>query len=419
MRDRRQLRAVSSLLFSILVVLMLVLGFSSSYSLQPAQVPPTLGSFGTATVDGVLSPGEYGSCIGPVTLPLGGTQYTIIFCETNDATNDYYYFEINDLTELPGGDRFYLLFDNNNDDVIPACGAGLPVEDAIGFIMPPPSPLPSPLIDMNYCGLPSTGQPPAGPDPVGSQHINGMWSFTPGVGYRFEFSHPLNSGDSEDYALSIGSTVGWCIYYRDGDKPPPNIVDYPRECYYRYAATGKADLYGHVIKLREERTTGTTVTTTITTTVRTTTTTTITRPTTVTTTTTSVTTSTTTATTTITTTRPTTIMNTTTVTTTTTSVTTSTTTATTTTIQVSTVTSITTRTLETTTTATTTSIVIDPMLEIKLYILIGLVLAIIGIITWMIWKCCKKKVALEPPMTPTPPPEPPPPQPPQEEEEKG
>ncbi|MEM1945253.1 MAG: hypothetical protein QXX57_05905 [Nitrososphaerota archaeon] len=388
MQDQRQLHLVSSLLFSILVVLMLVLGFSSSYSWEPAHFPPNptfpsnLGSFGTATVDGVRSPGEYGSCIGPVTPPynLSGTLYTIIFCETNDGTNDYYYFEINDLT-LDGNDRFYLLFDNIHDGAIPTtCGAGLPVEDAIGFIMPPPSPLPSPFIDMNYCGLPFTGQPPAGVD--GGQHINAQGSFTSGIGYRFEFSHPLNSGDSEDYALSIGSTVGWCIYWRDASKPPPNIVEYPPDCYSIYAGSGSASNYGHVIKQGEEHTTRTTVTTTRTTTVTTTsittTTTTVVEPTVITNTTTL-------ATTVV-------VVNTTTVTTTSRFETTYTTTSTAATTQVSTVTSITTRTLETTTTATTTSIVIDPLLEIKLDILIPLVIAIIGLIIWLYLKCCKKKV---------------------------
>ncbi|MEM1966074.1 MAG: hypothetical protein QXH12_08160 [Candidatus Caldarchaeum sp.] len=364
MRDRRQMRAVSSLLFSILVVLMLVLGFSSTFSLQPALqpaqppgYPSTLGSFGTATVDGVLSPGEYGSCIGPITLPqsLAGTQYTIIFCETNDGTNDYYYFQINDLA-IHYNDSFFLLFDNNNDDLIPACVAGR--EDAITFLA---SRTP-PIVDEHYCGPP----PASAPDPI--QNLVKAFSFTPGVGYRFEFSHPLNSGDSLDYALSIGSTVGWCIVWRDGDKPPPNILDYPPECYYKFRATGQADLYGHVIKLGNQ-----TICPTVTTTVTTTITTTTTRPTTVT--------------------------------TTTTSVTTSTTTATTTTTQLSTTTSA--------TTITTTSIVIDPMLELKLDILIGLVITIIILVIWLLLKCCKKKVALEPPLTPSPPPEPPPPQPPQ------
>ncbi|MCS7136921.1 MAG: hypothetical protein NZ941_00950, partial [Candidatus Caldarchaeum sp.] len=212
--NSRGVRFVRSLVLSTLFVVMLLLGIASSFSMVPAHFPPNpnfpsnLGSFGTATVDGVLSAGEYGSCIGPVTPPynFGGTTYTIIFCEMNDGRNDYYFFQINDLTQN-GNDRFYLLFDNAHDGAVAACGPGIPVEDAIGYVEPPPRPLPSPLMDMHYCGQPTTDQPPATVD--GSQHITSAHSFTPGVGYRFEFSHPLNSGDPQDYALSIGSTVGW------------------------------------------------------------------------------------------------------------------------------------------------------------------------------------------------------------------
>ncbi|MCS7137541.1 MAG: hypothetical protein NZ941_04130, partial [Candidatus Caldarchaeum sp.] len=316
---------------------------------------------------------------------------------TNDGSNDYYYFEINDLTQN-GNDRFYLLFDNAHDGAVAACGPGIPVEDAIGYVEPPPRPLPSPLIDVHYCGQPTTDQPPAGID--GSQHITSALSFTPGVGYRFEFSHPLNSGDPQDYALSIGSTVGWCIYWRDADKPAPNIVEYPPDCYSVYATGGGASLYGHVVKVGEQPPPGTTVTTTRTTTVTTTslitTTLTATRTTTAVTTSVSVTTTTVTrlvnatpATTTI----ITTVVSPTTVTTRveTTLTTTGTVTTTRTTETVSTVTSATTRTLETITTATTTSIVVDPMLENKLYVVIALLLAIIGLIFWLYWNCCKKK----------------------------
>ncbi|MDW8042396.1 MAG: hypothetical protein RMJ75_06330 [Nitrososphaerota archaeon] len=349
-------------------------------------------------MDGVLSPGEYGSCIGPVTPPyvFGGTSYTIVFCEMNDGRNDYYYFQINDLTQ-DGNDRFYLLFDNAHDGVVAACGPGIPVEDAIGYIEPPPRPLPTPLIDMHYCGQPTTDQPPASVD--GSQHITSVHSFTPGVGYRFEFSHPMNSGDPQDYSLSIGSTVGWCIYWRDASKPSPNILQYPPDCYSVYATGGGASLYGHVIKVGEQPPTGTTVTTTTTRTVTTTdlitTTLTATRTTTAVITSISVTTTTVTrppnATPTVT--LTTTIVSPTTVTTRgeTTLTTTATLTTTRTTETVSTVTSMTTRTLETTTTATTTSIVVDPMLENKLYVVIALLLAIIGLIFWLYWNCCKKK----------------------------
>jgi len=393
-----------TILVSLTVALVTFLGLSSGLSLSPSHFPPnpqypsSLGSFGTATLDGVKSTGEYGSCIGPVVPPynLSGTFYTIVFCETNDGSNDYYYFEINDTTQ-DGNDRFYLLFDNLHDGVIPTtCGPGLPVEDALGFLLPPPRPL-GPILDFHYCGLPFTDEPPASVD--GAQHIAGVGSFTPGQGYRFEISHPLNSGDSEDYGLAIPSTVGWCIWYRDASKPAPNIVEYPPDCFSVYRQNGNANFYGHVNKVPGETTTSqTTHTTTVTSTTTITRTVTVTNTTTVTTTVTNTTVSTVTTTVTV----PTTV------TTTTTQTVPTTTTVTTTTTTTATTTVTTTRTLETTTTVTTTSVVIDPILEMKLYVVIALLLVIIWLLWWLYKKCCKKKW-FPPPSQAT---SPPPPQPP-------
>lgn len=45
----------------------------------------------------------------------------------------------------------------------------------------------------------------------------------------FEASHPLNSGDPNDFSLSAGDTIGFClIYFKDGMA----ITDstYPTSC---------------------------------------------------------------------------------------------------------------------------------------------------------------------------------------------
>gem|GEM_PF-4271245 len=54
-------------------------------------------------------------------------------------------------------------------------------------------------------------------------------------------------------------------------------------------------------------------------------------------------------------------------------------------------------TVTTTTTATTTSVLVDPMLEIKLYVVIGMLGAIIALLLLLYFKCCKKKWFPPPP----------------------
>ena len=200
-----------------------------------------LSAFGTATVDGVISAGEYGSCL---TTTQVWWDYTFMICETNDNTNDYYAFQINDYTF--GGDSVSFWFDNAHDGVVSPVSTG-PTEDMIlvggsgifgddGY---------------RYAGAGLS----AGADPI--QNGVGAVIFTPGTpgspgaGYVYEASHPLNSGDSNDYSLSLSSTVGWCLTYEDAaDHPGPVSpdVEYPTGCYTAAKNSGDASKYGNILK---------------------------------------------------------------------------------------------------------------------------------------------------------------------------
>ena len=128
-----------------------------------------LSEYGSAAVDGVISPKEYGdSCIGPVTQPAppGGVQasYTFTICETNDTENDYYAVQIDDQTNgpvTPHDDSLSFFFDNAHDGaIVPgadrSCApVGEPVEDFIAFFQVGDG---SPgFTDLLYCKLTSGG----------------------------------------------------------------------------------------------------------------------------------------------------------------------------------------------------------------------------------------------------------------------
>jgi hypothetical protein len=182
---------------------------------SPADI---LEAFGTASVDGVVSPGEYGSCIGPVTQG----AYVFTFCETNDNVNDHYAFSINDLTGPNLDDLVAIFFDSTNSGTIPACGTGL--DDLL--LLNGTTAYPQ-FVDANYCATSGWNLDVFS---GGTNDVTRAVTFTPGVGYTYEVSHPLNSGDSNDYALTTGSTVGWCLIYFAGPDYSSTQVQYPSGC---------------------------------------------------------------------------------------------------------------------------------------------------------------------------------------------
>jgi hypothetical protein len=203
-----------------------------------------LVGFGTATVDGVISGNEYDSCVGPLGQTAGATTYTVTICETNDESNDYYAIGVNDFTNDRGGDLLTLLFDDEHDGKVIPCEQG--VDDLLGV-----DSVALALGDSNYCDV-----TPGGFQFTGDASFDGQAAvtFTGGVGYVYEMSHPLNSGDAKDYGLAIGDTVGWCLAYDDGSNPADSTafgeLQVPAGCVVD-AAMAKTGTFGDVQKVNE------------------------------------------------------------------------------------------------------------------------------------------------------------------------
>jgi hypothetical protein len=203
-------------------VLVILLSFGLGLLTLPAgnvrgYTSDVLSAFGTATIDGVISPGEYGSCIGPITQGI----YVFTICETNDNHNDSYAIQINDLTG-PSQDDLAAIFFDNGKGSIAACGSG--VDDLLlvnGTIANPQ------FVDANYCATSGWNLDVFS---GGTNDATAAVKFTPGVGYVYEVTHPLDSGDSKDYALTTSSRVGWCFIYYDGPSGTPQ-VQYPSGCF--------------------------------------------------------------------------------------------------------------------------------------------------------------------------------------------
>jgi hypothetical protein len=224
-----------------------------------AHTPDVLSEYGTAVIDGVISPGEYDDgCVGPVTESAGPTGYQITVCEQNDEKNDYYAIQVGDLTNDTGqlGDSPVLWFDNDHGGTVTMSGSGCtygqPDEDQIGWEA-------DVFVDGFYCRAPEgfTG----GLDFKLPFDGSAARKFVGGQGATYEFSHPLDSGDVDDYSLALHDTVGWCLTYNDESNSQPTNpgfafgeIQYPHGCFVDFATQnrglvrGDASLDGDVYK---------------------------------------------------------------------------------------------------------------------------------------------------------------------------
>src|SRR5687767_2578607 len=105
------------------------------------HVGTPLKNYATATVDGVMSPGEYdsSSCTDPTTRTFGSKTYTFTICESNDEVNDYYAITIDDMTHDTSGfsgDNLALFFDNAHDGVPEPCATGTEDHVFAGAVAP-------------------------------------------------------------------------------------------------------------------------------------------------------------------------------------------------------------------------------------------------------------------------------------------
>lgn len=218
-----------------------------------------LGHYGTAQLgDGKVSGAEYGSsCIGPKTQTSGAVTYHFSICETNDTQNDYWGIKIDDPF---GFDAPAIWFDNNHDGkVAPGAGADQcapypqPVEDFIGASLFQPGV----FTDSYYCK--PAGSFLFGFDDTGQD--NGSGGCSPnGANTKqvCELSHPLNSGDADDYSVKPLDTLGWCFTYDDKANNANAIgsfgdIQYPAGCYldktnHKDALNGNATHYGDIQK---------------------------------------------------------------------------------------------------------------------------------------------------------------------------
>jgi hypothetical protein len=172
----------------------------------------TLSAFGTATLDGVISPGEWdaaGSVTLLINLPGGGTAPATLFV-MNDAANLYLALRFAPNAADPANSVSLAFEFDNNDDGIAANG-----DDLIGF---------SPGID--FVDQFRTNTPPCPPGSseaacaftdvsAGGTNDGAGFFANDGTVSVFEMRHPLNSGDiGHDFALSVGNSVGFFLFLR-------------------------------------------------------------------------------------------------------------------------------------------------------------------------------------------------------------
>jgi hypothetical protein len=221
--------------------------------------PPTsghsgleIGEYATAVVDGSFSESEYeGSCTDTLYQSSSTTNYDFTICEVNDETNDYWAIRISDLT-IDDDDSALVWFDNNHDGVVQVgtngdCPFGSAVEDYVGFLF-------GGFFDSWYCNAP----PVLGAfGDTGSSDGTAARAHPTFSEWVFEFSHPLDSADPDDYSVQTGDTLGWCFMYNNDSDPTNSLVfgelQYPPGCFGDAnsdddAAGGKTVRYADVFK---------------------------------------------------------------------------------------------------------------------------------------------------------------------------
>jgi hypothetical protein len=174
-----------------------------------------LAAYGTPTVDGVIEPDEYASCE-------TGTQsgLTFTFCETNDAVNNYFAFQVDD-TKYSTSDYLDIRNDDENDGSLTECNTS---ENYFGLRSD------QGYTDGHYCYDQISGHISTTADT--NEDGSAVLNWVVDVGYVYEFSHPLDSVNVNDYHVGPGDTVGWCLQYGNYTGPGNfDTFDYPVGCY--------------------------------------------------------------------------------------------------------------------------------------------------------------------------------------------
>lgn len=180
--------------------------FGAMSLLATSAMGATLSGFGTATVDGVLAPGEWepaGSVTFLVNTPGGGTAPATLWA-MNDAINLFLGVEIAGTYERIGVD---FEFDVDGSDTISdgddavVLNADVGYRDSVRTSSPAVCALPGGL-----CGVPDTL---VGGALNGTGAINETLATT-----VFEVVKPLNSGDPNDFVLTGGDVIGLSTFVR-------------------------------------------------------------------------------------------------------------------------------------------------------------------------------------------------------------
>ncbi len=179
----------------------------------PTSAPtPTLGvatvsGLGTATVDGVMSAGEWdgaGSVDFSVIVPEGGTTPGTVFV-MNDANNLYLAIRFARPIVDPGNTASFE-FDNNHSGQLDTGDDGIVFTPGLGFLdevrgEEPPCP-PDTICSFTDIRLGGTN------DGAGAFSNDGTFTV-------YEFSHPLDSADdAHDFSLGPGDTVDFSVSIR-------------------------------------------------------------------------------------------------------------------------------------------------------------------------------------------------------------
>jgi len=175
--------------YVIVISLASIISFTMASSEVFAHYGEQLSGYGTAQIDGLRSVGEWDDAyVIPV---FGGKSEADMLLVMNDETNLYIALSVID-NALGPRDQFGIRFDNShngifdvNDDSMALAQLGYPN-------------------DGHFNGTNWTEDSRI--DVEGAAQNDGTRNF-------MELSKPLNSGDVNDFDLSIGDTIGFCITY--------------------------------------------------------------------------------------------------------------------------------------------------------------------------------------------------------------
>jgi IPT/TIG domain len=184
-----------------------VLAGVTAASATPA--PPLLAASGTATIDGVMGPGEWTNAAKVDFAVTGSPGWNATgpgsLLVMNDAANLYVAFVIPGST--PPASDVHINFDNNDDGTLEEGDDVILLNPSIGFYdeyftKKPPCPAEA---SWGCLGIFDTDVG-ATNDGSGQMRNNGSFTF-------YEMSHPLNSADdAHDFSLSAGDVIGITQY---------------------------------------------------------------------------------------------------------------------------------------------------------------------------------------------------------------